>query len=98
MSALHRDEIAARLESLPGWRQRGNALEKHFDRGDFDGAIRFVDAIAVAANMQNHHPNLTIAWSDVAVALTSHDAGGITARDFRLAATIDEIARREATS
>ena len=98
MSVLHHDEIAARLEALPGWRHRGNALEKHFDCGTFDGAIRFVNAIAAAANAQDHHPDLTISWNDVAVALSSHDAGGITTRDFRLAATIEELAGAQPTS
>lgn len=92
MSLVHRAEIAARLAAMPGWHHRGNALEKRFDCGDFDGAIRFVNAVAAAANAQDHHPDITISWNAVAIVLSSHDAGGITTRDFRLAATIDAIA------
>jgi 4a-hydroxytetrahydrobiopterin dehydratase len=98
MSALHHDEIVARLKELPGWHHRGNALEKHFDCKSFDGSIRFVNAVAAIASAQDHHPNLTISWNDVAVALTSHDAGGITVRDFRLAAAIEALGRGEPTS
>lgn len=91
MSVLHHDDIATRLESLTGWHHRGNALEKRFDCANFDGSIAFVNAIAAAANAQDHHPDLTISWNDVTVTLSSHDAGGITARDFTLAATIDAL-------
>ena len=91
MSVLHHDEIATRLQTMAGWHHRGNALEKHFDCANFDGSIAFVNAIAAAANAQDHHPDLTISWNDVTVTLSSHDAGGITARDFSLAATIDGL-------
>jgi 4a-hydroxytetrahydrobiopterin dehydratase len=92
MSVLGRDEITHRLESYPGWHHRGNALEKHFDRENFDGSIAFVNAVAAAANAQDHHPDITISWNDVTLTLSSHDAGGITERDFTLAAKIDELA------
>lgn len=92
MSLLHRDDIATRLEAMPGWHHRGNAIEKHFDRTNFDGSMRFVNAVAEAANAQDHHPDITISWNDVTVTLCSHDVGGLTERDFRLAATIDELA------
>ena len=69
MSVLHSDEIARRLEKLPGWHHRGNALEKHFDRRNFDGSLAFVNAVAKAANEQNHHPDVTISWNDVALTL-----------------------------
>ncbi|GAC1308695.1 MAG: 4a-hydroxytetrahydrobiopterin dehydratase [Vulcanimicrobiaceae bacterium] len=91
MSVLHHDEIAARLLAMPGWHHRGNALEKHYDCANFDGSIRFINAIAALANAHDHHPDLAISWNDVGVTLSSHDAGGITTRDFRLAAAIDAL-------
>ncbi len=94
MSLVHHDEIVARLAAMPGWHHRGNALEKHFDCRDFDGSMRFANAVAAVANAQDHHPDITISWNDVAIALSSHDAGGITTRDFRLAAAIEAIAPR----
>ena len=92
MSVLDRAEIERRLAALPGWHHRGNAIEKHFDRGNFDGSMRFVNAVAQAANAQDHHPDILLSWNDVTFTLSSHDAGGLTERDFRLARTIDELA------
>jgi 4a-hydroxytetrahydrobiopterin dehydratase len=92
MSLLSDSEIAERLKSLPGWHYRGNGIEKLFDRGNFDGSLRFVNAVAAAANEQNHHPDISISWNHVGFVLSSHDAGGLTARDFRLATTIEKLA------
>jgi 4a-hydroxytetrahydrobiopterin dehydratase len=91
MTTLTHAEIATLLESLPGWSHRGNAIEKHFDCKDFTGSMRFVNAVAEAANAQDHHPDITISWNDVAIALSSHDAGGLTDRDFKLAGTIEGL-------
>jgi 4a-hydroxytetrahydrobiopterin dehydratase len=92
MSVLPPDEIEQRLETLPDWHHRGNALEKHFDRGNFDGSIAFVNAVASVANAQDHHPDITISWNAVTLTLCSHDAGGITDRDFSLATAIERLA------
>jgi len=85
------DAIARGLATLPAWKRAGDAIERTYDRGDFDGSIAFVNAIAAAANAADHHPDLAIAWNRVTVRLSSHDAGGITERDLRLAAQIDAL-------
>jgi 4a-hydroxytetrahydrobiopterin dehydratase len=92
MSVLRHDEIATRLGTLPDWQHRGNALEKHFDRGNFDGSLAFVNEVAKIANAQDHHPDIAISWNMVTVTLSSHDAGGITDRDFKLASAIEQLA------
>lgn len=92
MSLIHHEEVARRVGGLVDWHHRGNALEKRFDCGSFDGSIRFVNAIAAAANAQDHHPDIAISWDCVTLTLCSHDAGGVTERDFRLAAAADELA------
>jgi 4a-hydroxytetrahydrobiopterin dehydratase len=84
-------EIAAALATVPGWTRDEHELVRSFDRGDFNGAIAFVNAIAAAANAADHHPDLAISWGDVMVRLTSHDACGLTERDFALARTIDRL-------
>jgi 4a-hydroxytetrahydrobiopterin dehydratase len=89
---LSDDAIAQALAALPHWTREGNEIVRSYDRGDFDGSIAFVNAIAAAANAADHHPDLALAWSRVTVRLSSHDAGGLTDRDFRLAKTIDELA------
>ncbi len=91
MSLSNNARIAEALQTLPGWRHRGNALEKHFDCGNFDGSIAFVNAIAGVANALDHHPDLTETWNDVTCTLSSHDAGGITERDFALARAIEAL-------
>lgn len=85
------DDIALRLRSRPGWKRDGDALVKTYVRDNFNGAIAFVNAIAAAANAADHHPDIAVSWDEVTVRTWSHDAGGITDRDFRLAETIDRL-------
>jgi 4a-hydroxytetrahydrobiopterin dehydratase len=88
---LSRAQIAEALETLPGWHHRGNALERVYDRESFDGSIAFVNAVAKLANARDHHPDIAISWNRVTITTTSHDAGGLTDRDFGLAAAIDQL-------
>lgn len=84
-------EIAERLKGLPEWKRQGKAISRTFDRGDFNGSIAFVIAVANAANAAGHHPDIMVSWNHVKVTTYSHDAGGITKRDFALAATLDAL-------
>jgi len=92
MATLDDERISERLAQLDGWEREGDAITKTFDRGDFVGAVRFVDAMVPAAEEMNHHPDISISWSEVEVRLSTHSEGGLTENDFRLAATIDELA------
>ena len=83
--------VARELAALPGWSRVGDEIVRTFDRGNFNGSIAFVNAIAGAANAADHHPDLAIAWNNVTVRLSSHDAHGLTERDFALARTIDAL-------
>jgi 4a-hydroxytetrahydrobiopterin dehydratase len=76
-----------------GWTHDGAALTKTFDRGNFDGSIAFVNAVAGEANRLNHHPDVSISWSRVTVRTWSHDVNAITERDAELARAIDALAR-----
>jgi 4a-hydroxytetrahydrobiopterin dehydratase len=86
------DAIARELAALPGWARSGDEIVRTFDRGNFNGSIAFVNAIATAANAADHHPDIAISWNDVTLRLSSHDAHGLTERDFALARAIDAIA------
>jgi 4a-hydroxytetrahydrobiopterin dehydratase len=86
-------EIAERLTRRPGWHHRGNAIERSYELGDFNGSIAFVNKIAAAANALDHHPDIEIAWGTVKLTLCTHDAGGLTERDFALAEQIDALAQ-----
>jgi 4a-hydroxytetrahydrobiopterin dehydratase len=86
------DAINRELGALPGWVRAGEEIVRTFDRGNFNGSIAFVNAIATAANNADHHPDIAIAWNKVTVRLSSHDAHGLTERDFALARAIDALA------
>jgi 4a-hydroxytetrahydrobiopterin dehydratase len=88
---LRRDEIAERLRSLPGWEIKEGKLTRAFTFDDFMGAVRFVDRLAPVAESQGHHPDLQVSWGRVVVELTTHDAGGLTAKDFNLASSLDKL-------
>jgi 4a-hydroxytetrahydrobiopterin dehydratase len=92
VAVLGDTEIESRLGDLSGWERSGDAIEKSFDRGDFVGAVRFVDSLVPAAEEMGHHPDIAISWSKVTVTLLTHSQGGLTEADFELAAKIDDLA------
>jgi 4a-hydroxytetrahydrobiopterin dehydratase len=91
MATLADAEITARLATLPGWAREGDEIVKTFDCGTFAAAIAFVVRIGFFAERADHHPDLDVRWKRVKVALTTHDAGGLTANDFDLATEIEGI-------
>ena len=86
MAALTPDEVKARLASTPGWSLEQGELVRQFQFADFLGSIAFVNSVAQVAEAAGHHPDIDIRYNKVRLALTTHDAGGITAKDFDLAA------------
>jgi 4a-hydroxytetrahydrobiopterin dehydratase len=74
-----------------GWTNDGQALVKLFDRGSFNGAIAFVNAVAAVANRLDHHPDIAISWKEVTIRTWSHDVIEITDRDTSLAREIDAL-------
>jgi 4a-hydroxytetrahydrobiopterin dehydratase len=88
MAALSPAEIAAKLVSLPGWSLEKDELVREFKFADFLGSIAFVNSVAKLAEAAGHHPDIDIRYNKVRLALTTHDAGGISAKDFDLAAKI----------
>ena len=92
MALLSDSEVEEKLAGLPGWERSGEAIEKRFERGDFVGSVRFVDALVEPAEEMGHHPDLAISWDTVTVTISTHSEGGLTAADFELAAKIDALA------
>ncbi len=88
---LDEAEIEQRLGALAGWSRDGDAIVREFERGDFVGSVRFVDAIVAPAEELGHHPDIAIAWDTVTVRITTHSEGGLTAADFELAGRIDQL-------
>ena len=87
---LTADEISA--ASLPQWRHAEGALHVTYATGDFATGLALVGRIGDAAEAADHHPDLHLTYPTVSVALTSHDAGGVTRRDVDMARQIDELA------
>lgn len=85
-------EVAAALVDLAGWSRAGDEIRNRYDCPSFADAITFVVRIAFLAEAADHHPDLDVRWRTVHVALTTHDAGGLTALDMELARAIDGVA------
>ena len=93
MSAVLSDaDIHQALQRLPGWKQHGQAIERILQFDNFVKAMEFVNQIAEAAEAVNHHPDILINYNKVTLTLTSHDSGGVTQRDVRMAGRINELA------
>ena len=88
---LNDAEIEARLGDLVDWKLQENEIRKTFQLASFPMAIAFVTQVGFLAEAAGHHPDIDIRWRNVSLALTTHDAGGLSAKDFELAAQIDEI-------
>ena len=91
MAALSNTEIQEKLKSLPEWSLAENAIHRKFIFKSFMPAIAFVNKIAEAAEQANHHPDITINYSQVSISLSTHSEGGVTQKDSQLAGTIDKI-------
>ncbi len=89
---LTTEEIATALEGLAGWNRDGDSLRASFTFGTFVEAFSFLTAVALEAERANHHPELWNSYNRVRIGLTTHEAGGITARDVRLAGVISRLA------
>ena len=93
-NTLNASEIDLALQKLPGWTSHGNSIERVFQFGNFLEAMEFVNKIAAAAEAANHHPDIAINYNKVTLTLVSHDSGGVTQRDIRMAGKINEVAGR----
>ena len=91
-TTLSDPEVRTALNSLPGWKQNGKQIERLFEFSDFAGAMKFVNKIADAAEAAQHHPDITINYNKVKLALISHDSGGVTQRDVKMAQKINQVA------
>jgi 4a-hydroxytetrahydrobiopterin dehydratase len=91
MRKLNEQEITGRLEELSGWTRDGDMITKTFKLPNFPASIAFVTHVGFLAEAAAHHPDIDIRYNKVTLALTTHDAGGLTAKDFDLAAAADEV-------
>jgi 4a-hydroxytetrahydrobiopterin dehydratase len=94
VAKLPEPEIQQKLAELPGWKVSEGKLHREYKFADFVHAFGFMAAAAVQAEARAHHPEWSNVWNRVTVDLTTHDAGGITEKDFELAAAMESIAKK----
>lgn len=91
-------ELTQGLSELPGWALTNGMIVKTYAHKSFPEAIVFVNAVAHLAELMNHHPDVDIRYSNITVALVTHDAGGITVKDVTLAKQIEAIRKKVGAS
>ena len=96
MARLAEQEIKQALTGLPGWERQGDVIARSFQFPAFTDAMAFVNRVALLAEQANHHPDITINYNRVTLALTSHDSGGVTERDVKLAGRLSDLHDRKA--
>lgn len=98
LTKLSEAEVTARLEALSEWSQPGEEIQRTFRFADFVKAMAFVQEVAAHAEAVQHHPDILIRYARVTLSLSTHDAGGITERDFDFARAADGLARAHGAS
>lgn len=91
MPKLSSSQIKAALASVKLWKKSGQTIVRTCQFKDFPAAIKFVNAAARLAERAWHHPDIDIRWNKVTLTLTTHDAGGLTKKDFALAKKFDRL-------
>ncbi|WBL23914.1 MULTISPECIES: 4a-hydroxytetrahydrobiopterin dehydratase [unclassified Zunongwangia] len=91
MEKLTEDQIHKKLESLQGWTYAKDAIHTSFQFEDFKDAFTVMTRIAFEAEALQHHPNWANSFNELEISLSTHDAGGVTAKDFEMAKAIEDI-------
>ena len=73
------------------WIEKNNIISREFEFNSYLAGIDFVNEVANVAEQENHHPDITIGYCKVSISLTTHDAGHLTEKDYRLAKIIDDL-------
>jgi 4a-hydroxytetrahydrobiopterin dehydratase len=91
MPALSQEEAQRHLATVPDWEIVSGELVKTFQFKDFRAALGFVNRVGELAEEAGHHPDIDIRYNRVRLGLSTHDAGGITVKDFDLAARVEKL-------
>jgi 4a-hydroxytetrahydrobiopterin dehydratase len=97
MDKLAAEDIEQKLSQFPDWSASGDSIQRTFSFPDFVQAMGFVDRVAELAERAKHHPDILVRYSKVTLTLSTHDASGVTDKDFNLAGRIDAIVPKSAT-
>jgi 4a-hydroxytetrahydrobiopterin dehydratase len=91
MAALSKQQAESLLTTLPNWQIDAGELVRTFKFEDFRAALRFVKQVGNLAEEAGHHPDIDIRYNKVRLTLVTHDAGGLTNKDFDLASKADKL-------
>ena len=91
MKKLDQRSIDERLDKLEGWEYKNDAIHTTFEFENFKEAFATMTRIAFEAELQQHHPEWTNVYNTLSISLSTHDAGGLTEKDFKLAHTIEDL-------
>ena len=94
MKKLDEAQVAQHMKALPGWELGEDRIKRTFRFKDFVEAFGWMSSVALVAERMNHHPEWRDVWATVEVELSTHDAGGLTELDMKLAAEMDTLAAR----
>ena len=94
MAKLSKSEVSERLKKLRGWRLDVDTIKKEYQFPSFPKAIKFINKVAEISEEADHHPDIVISFRKVILSLSTHDEGGITQKDFRLAERLEKTARK----
>ena len=94
MKKLDAAQVAQHMKALPGWELGEDRIKRTFRFKDFVEAFGWMSSVALVAERMNHHPEWRNVWATVEVELSTHDAGGLTELDMKLAAEMDTLAAR----
>jgi 4a-hydroxytetrahydrobiopterin dehydratase len=91
---LEPEDVEQRLEQLAGWERAGQGIRKRYKFRSFPEAVAFVTRVAFLAEAANHHPDITINYNRVTLALITHSENALTEKDFNLATQIERLTAR----
>ena len=89
---LDRHQVAAQMQTLTKWTLEGDQIARLLTFANFVDAMVFVNRVAEIAEEEGHHPEIRIVYNRVTLILSTHDAGGLTLKDFQMARRIDALA------
>jgi len=90
MAKLKAAQVDEKISSLEGWKRKGSFITKKFEFEKFMDGIHFVNDIAAIAEKLDHHPDIHIRWTTIRLEIQTHDEGGITLLDIKLATEIEK--------
>lgn len=93
MDKMTDEQVQESMKSVPDWGTTGETIQRTFQFKDFIESMKFVNKVAEQAEADQHHPDMLIRWNKVTLTLSTHDAGGITDKDFALAIKADAFAK-----